>query len=83
VIDSYLLHVRLTDSQDPTISRLLVVPTHYTFAKLHEVLQVAFGWAVEGKIIQLMLFKAVFSGIYYLPFLLQALETHRMNTCEH
>ncbi|KAF2666813.1 hypothetical protein BT63DRAFT_481285 [Microthyrium microscopicum] len=45
IAESYLLQVRLNRSNDPTITRLLVVPSNFTFEKLHEVLQVAFGWA--------------------------------------
>ena len=43
--ESYLLLVRLTNSEDPIITRFLSVPSSFTFAKLHIVLQVAFGWA--------------------------------------
>lgn len=43
--DSYLLLVHLISTSDPTISRLLSVPSKYTFEKLHRVLQIAFGWA--------------------------------------
>jgi Plasmid pRiA4b ORF-3-like protein len=32
-------------SDEPTIMRLLLVPSALTFGDLHEVLQIAFGWA--------------------------------------
>jgi hypothetical protein len=44
-VESYLLQVQLTNSDDPVISRLLSVPSNFTFTKLHTVLQIAFGWA--------------------------------------
>jgi hypothetical protein len=44
-MDNYLLLVHLTNSRDPVITRLISVPSKFTFATLHEVLQVAFGWA--------------------------------------
>jgi len=44
-MESYLLLVRLTNSDDPIITRLLSVPSNFTFAKFHQVLQTAFGWA--------------------------------------
>lgn len=43
--ESYLLQVFLTNSDDPVITRSLSLPSHWTFAKLHVVLQAAFGWA--------------------------------------
>ncbi|KAF4629310.1 hypothetical protein G7Y89_g8843 [Cudoniella acicularis] len=45
LIENYLLLVRMTCSDDPVITRLLSVPSDLTFAKLHHVLQAAFGWA--------------------------------------
>jgi hypothetical protein len=45
IVESYLLQVRLTNSDDPVITRLLSVPSNFTFTKLHLVLQAAFGWA--------------------------------------
>jgi hypothetical protein len=45
MVESYLLQVRLTNSDDPVITRLLSVPSNFTFTKLHLVLQAAFGWA--------------------------------------
>jgi hypothetical protein len=45
MVESYLLYVRLTNSDDPVITRLLSIPSNFTFAKLHRVLQAAFGWA--------------------------------------
>ncbi len=44
-VESYLLLVRISDTSDPVITRLLSVPSHYTFEKLSRVLQIAFGWA--------------------------------------
>ncbi|TEY83836.1 hypothetical protein BOTCAL_0024g00450 [Botryotinia calthae] len=43
--DNYLLLVRLTSSDDPTITRLLSVPSTYSFLQLHKIIQIAFGWA--------------------------------------
>jgi hypothetical protein len=43
--DNYLFQVRLRGTSDPIISRLLSVPSHYTFELFHEVLQIALGWA--------------------------------------
>ena len=37
--------VAMTLSSDPTITRILSVPPNLTFEKLHQVLQIAFGWA--------------------------------------
>ena len=42
---NYLLMVAMTLSSDPTITRMLSVPPNLTFEKLHQVLQIAFGWA--------------------------------------
>ena len=42
---NYLLMVMMTLSSDPTITRILSLPPSLTFAKLHQVLQIAFGWA--------------------------------------
>jgi hypothetical protein len=42
---NYLLLVHLTGTFSPTIQRTLSVPGSFTFAKLHNVLQAAFGWA--------------------------------------
>ena len=42
---NYLLHVNLSDTKEPVISRLLSVPPETTFDKLHATLQIAFGWA--------------------------------------
>jgi hypothetical protein len=42
---NYLLLVYLSGTDSPTIQRILSVPGSFTFAKLHQVLQVAFGWA--------------------------------------
>jgi len=41
----YLFTVRLVDSEEPTIMRLLLVPSALTFGDLHDVLQITFGWA--------------------------------------
>ncbi|CZR66842.1 uncharacterized protein PAC_16743 [Phialocephala subalpina] len=43
-VEEYLLQVRLWETRDPCITRLLSVPSNFTFRQLHEVLQVAFGW---------------------------------------
>lgn len=43
--DTYILHVRLAHTKDPTISRVLCVPTDLEFNLFHLVLQAAFGWA--------------------------------------
>ncbi|GME32174.1 putative zinc finger mynd-type protein [Neofusicoccum parvum] len=43
--DVYLLLVRLVNTRNPTITRLLYVPSDLTFATFHRVLQAAFGWA--------------------------------------
>ena len=42
---NYLLYIHLTNSYEPSISRLLSVPPETTFDKLHEAIQIAFGWA--------------------------------------
>ena len=42
---NYLIMVAMTLSSDPTITRILSVPPNLTFEKLHQVLQIAFGWA--------------------------------------
>lgn len=42
---NYLLLVHLCDNYEPGISRLLSVPPETTFGKLHEALQIAFGWS--------------------------------------
>ncbi|KAL1629653.1 hypothetical protein SLS54_001406 [Diplodia seriata] len=44
-VESYLMLVRLEDVTDPTIHRLLCVPSNLTFHRFHSVLQKAFGWA--------------------------------------
>ena len=40
----YLVKVNLTGSSDPHISRTLALPPNLTFARLHNVIQIAFGW---------------------------------------
>ena len=42
--NNYLILVVLTGSENPRINRLLSLPPSLTFAKLHQVLQIAFGW---------------------------------------
>ncbi len=42
---NYLFTVAMALSNDPVITRLLSVPPSLTFAKFHQVLQIAFGWA--------------------------------------
>ncbi|CAF9918078.1 MAG: hypothetical protein HETSPECPRED_003661 [Heterodermia speciosa] len=44
-LSNYLIQACISSSRDPTVTRLLSVPPDLTFDKLHEVLQVAFGWA--------------------------------------
>lgn len=44
-VDSYLLLVRLANSDSPNINRLLCVPANLSFAKFRAALQIAFGWA--------------------------------------
>lgn len=41
---NYLVMVMMSLSTDPRITRFLSVPPSLTFADLHEVLQIAFGW---------------------------------------
>lgn len=41
---SYLLLIRLLDTDSPTITRILSVPSTLNFVQLHVVLQIAFGW---------------------------------------
>ena len=43
--NNYLILVTLTGSMNPTINRLLSLPPSLTFDKVHQVLQIAFGWA--------------------------------------
>lgn len=42
---NYLVQVAMVMSSDPTITRTLSLPPSLTFAKFHEVIQIAFGWA--------------------------------------
>ncbi len=42
---NYLLLLHLSDTYEPGISRLLSIPPETTFDKLHEALQIAFGWS--------------------------------------
>ena len=44
---NYLLFSELSIVGDPFISRMLSVPSSFTFAELHKVMQIAFGWANE------------------------------------
>lgn len=41
---NYLLFVTLVGTENPPIQRLLSIPSHFTFRKVHKVLQIAFGW---------------------------------------
>ena len=41
----YLLHVSLNGVFEPNIVRILIAPPDLTFDRLHDILQVAFGWA--------------------------------------
>ena len=43
-VNNYLILVTLSGSANPTINRLLSLPPSLTFEKLHQVLQIAFGW---------------------------------------
>jgi len=38
------LDIQLLDCSEPAIWRKLLVPSHFTFHKLHRVIQIAFGW---------------------------------------
>lgn len=42
--DHYLLLIRLDDVEDPCITRTLSIPARFTFAELHDAIQIAFGW---------------------------------------
>ena len=42
---NYLIQAYITSSSNPTVTRLLSVPPDLTFDRLHEVLQIAFGWS--------------------------------------
>ena len=42
--NNYLIQAILSGSTNPTVSRLLSLPPSLTFDKLHQVLQIAFGW---------------------------------------
>ena len=42
---NYLVIVHMTLSYDPIITRLFSLPPHLALDKLHQVLQIAFGWA--------------------------------------
>ena len=42
---NYLLLVVLAGTQDPNIQRLISLPPDATFQKLHQALQISFGWA--------------------------------------
>ena len=42
--NNYLILVTLSGSANPTINRLLSLPPSLTFDKVHQVLQIAFGW---------------------------------------
>lgn len=43
--ESYLLLIRLEGTFNPSITRLLSVPTNIDFEQLHNIIQIAFGWA--------------------------------------
>jgi hypothetical protein len=45
ILENYFFLVRLRSTSNPTITRILSVPAGHTFARFHEVLQIAFGWA--------------------------------------
>ena len=42
-----LLQISLCNTPEPTVSRILSVPSQMTFTELHEAIAVAFGWNVE------------------------------------
>ena len=42
---NYLLLVTLLGTDNPLIQRLLTIPSTFTFAQLHQTLQIAFGWS--------------------------------------
>lgn len=42
---NYLLFVHLADTEYPNIQRLISLPPDATFHKLHQALQISFGWA--------------------------------------
>ena len=42
-----LLQVCLCNTPEPTVSRILSVPSQMTFTELHETIAVAFGWNIE------------------------------------
>ena len=42
---NYLVLVCLADTDDPNIQRLISIPTDATFHKLHQAIQISFGWA--------------------------------------
>lgn len=44
-VEHYILHVVLKYTEEPAINRILSVRSDLSFATLHEVLQIAFGWA--------------------------------------
>ena len=44
---SLLLHVSLHNTPEPTVSRMLSVPSQMSFMELHEAIAVAFGWIKE------------------------------------
>ena len=42
-----LLQISLCNTPEPTVSRMLIVPSQMTFTELHEAIAVAFGWTIE------------------------------------
>ena len=42
-----LLQISLCNTPEPTVSRMLSVPSQMTFTELHEAIAVAFGWTIE------------------------------------
>ena len=42
---NYLLLIVLNNTEDPMIQRLLSIPPDATFRKLHQAIQISFGWA--------------------------------------
>jgi pRiA4b ORF-3-like protein len=40
----YLFSIRLVGSKRPTIMRILLIPSTFTFEQFNDVIQIAFGW---------------------------------------
>ena len=44
---NFLLQITLYKTTNPTVNRMLSVPSQMTFAELHEAIAAAFGWTIE------------------------------------